>query len=150
MTVRPACVQAVAVLHCLQRLAGHPLLAEQLLNAPGALGRLWACLGCGADHIVAEGARLLVRLFAPAPARHGAPPWRLLRGEVVLLLPSLPLCIHPSRPPVASLAMPSRLQLGQKCLQIVHLCHMFTTTSMQQGTSIACVQFPGSGAAPCH
>lgn len=113
MTVRPACVQAVAVLHCLQRLAGHPLLAEQLLNAPGALGRLWACLGCGADHIVAEGARLLVRLFAPAPARHGAPPWRLLRGEVVLLLPSLPLCIHPSRPPVASLAMPSRLQLGQ-------------------------------------
>ena len=42
----------VAVLHCLQRLAGHPLLAEQLLNAPGALGRLWA----GADHIVAEGA----------------------------------------------------------------------------------------------
>ncbi len=78
------CPQAVAVLHCLQRLAGHPLLAEQLLNAPGALGRLWACLGCGADHIVAEGARLLVRLFAPAPARHGAPPWRLLRGGVVL------------------------------------------------------------------
>lgn len=69
------------MLHCLQRLAGHPLLAEQVLNAPGALGRLWACLGCGADHIVAEGARLLVRLFAPAPARHGAPPWRLLRGE---------------------------------------------------------------------
>lgn len=76
------CLQAVAVLHCLQRLAGHPLLAEQVLNAPGALGRLWACLGCGADHIVAEGARLLVRLFAPASARHGAPPWRLLRGEL--------------------------------------------------------------------
>lgn len=88
-------LQAVAVLHCLQRLAGHPLLAEQVLNAPGALGRLWACLGCGADHIVAEGARLLVRLFAPASARHGAPPWRLLRGE--LRQPPQLLCRRQSR-----------------------------------------------------
>lgn len=74
------CAQAVAVLHCLQRLACHPVIAEQLLSAPGALPRVWACLGCGCDHVAMEGARLLVRLFAPAPARHGAPPWRLLRG----------------------------------------------------------------------
>jgi len=69
------------VLHCLQRLAAHPTMAEQLLNAPGALPRVWACLACGAEHVVAEGARLLQRLFAPAPARNGAPPWRLLRGD---------------------------------------------------------------------
>eukprot|EP00878_Enallax_costatus_P026801 GHUV01028800.1.p1 GENE.GHUV01028800.1~~GHUV01028800.1.p1 ORF type:complete len:258 (+),score=73.22 GHUV01028800.1:512-1285(+) len=71
--------QAVAVLHCLQRLASHPHMAEQLLAAPTALARVWACLACGSDHVVAEGARLLVRLFAPAPARHGAAAWRLLR-----------------------------------------------------------------------
>lgn len=57
-------------------------MAEQIMSAPAALARVWSCLGCGSEHVVAEGARLLVRLFAPAPARHGAPPWRLLRGAV--------------------------------------------------------------------
>lgn len=104
-----SCVQAVAVLHCLQRLSSHPLLAEQVLNAPGALGRLWACLGCGSDHIVAEGARLLVRLFAPAPARHGAPSWRLLRGEG---------CVHMLAPcRVCSTAMPTGN--GEGCMAVL-------------------------------
>jgi hypothetical protein len=76
----PVCLQAVAVLHCLQRLASNPHMAEQVMSAPAALARVWACLACGSDHVVAEAARLLVRLMAPAPARHGAPPWRLLRG----------------------------------------------------------------------
>lgn len=76
-------LQAVAVLHCLQRLASHPHMAEQLLSASTALSRVWACLACGSDHVVAEGARLLVRLFAPAPARHGAAAWRLLRSKLL-------------------------------------------------------------------
>ncbi|KAF8069423.1 GRV2 [Scenedesmus sp. PABB004] len=79
-----AIVAAVAVLHCLQRLASHPHMAEQVLAAPVALARVWACLACGSEHVAAEAARLLVRLFAPAPARHGAPPWRLLRGAAPL------------------------------------------------------------------
>jgi hypothetical protein len=57
-------------------------MAEQVMSAPAALARVWACLACGSDHVVAESARLLVRLMAPAPARHGAPPWRLLRGAL--------------------------------------------------------------------
>lgn len=83
MTAYLVRLQAVAVLHCLQRLVSHPHMAEQLLSAPTALARVWACLACGSDHVVAEGARLLVRLFAPAPARHGAAPWRLLRSELL-------------------------------------------------------------------
>ncbi|WIA30400.1 hypothetical protein OEZ86_000485 [Tetradesmus obliquus] len=76
--------QAVAVLHCLQRLASNPHMAEQVMAAPAALARVWACLACGSDHVVAEAGRLLVRLMAPAPARHGAPPWRLLRAAAPL------------------------------------------------------------------
>lgn len=72
--------QAVTVLHCLQRLSAQPLLAEAIVSAPGAVGRLFAALSCGHEHVAMEAARTLTRLWAPAAARVGAGPWRVLRG----------------------------------------------------------------------
>jgi DnaJ family protein C protein 13 len=74
--------QAVAVLHCMQRLCGSALAADGLLATPGFVPRLWAALGSASDHVVAEAARLLVRLWAPMAARTGCPPWLVLRGAV--------------------------------------------------------------------
>ena len=50
--------------------------------------RLFFGVSCGQDHVAAEASRLLLRLFAPAAGRSGAPPWDLpkvdsasVRGE---------------------------------------------------------------------
>jgi hypothetical protein len=72
--------QAVAVLHCMQRLAGSAHAADALLATPGFVSRVWAALGCTSDHVVSEAARLLVRLWAPMAARTGCAPWLVLRG----------------------------------------------------------------------
>lgn len=72
--------EAVAVLHCLQRLAGCPLMAETLMAASNFLARIFAALACGQEHVVMESYRLLTRLYAPAAGRQGACPWALPKG----------------------------------------------------------------------
>ena len=42
----------------------------------GAPSRVFAALSCGHDHVSAEAARLLVRLWNPAAAFTGGPTWR--------------------------------------------------------------------------
>lgn len=78
------------MLQCLQRLCAAPRVAEAFVNTPGAIGRVFTCLGgnvsslgFGAgsgplgEAVGFEAARLLLRLWAPAAARVGASPWRL-------------------------------------------------------------------------
>ena len=48
-----------------------------MMVRPGAPARLCAILTQGHDHVAAEGARLLLRLWLPACARTGQPPWQL-------------------------------------------------------------------------
>jgi len=72
--------RAVGALQCLARLASTPRLASMLLATPGAVPRAFAALACGADHVTAEAARLLARLWAPGLSRRGAAPWRVGRG----------------------------------------------------------------------
>lgn len=43
----------------------------------GAPSRVFAALSCGQEHVSAEAARLLVRLWNPAAAFTGCPTWRL-------------------------------------------------------------------------
>lgn len=43
--------------------------------------RLFFGVSCGQDHVAAEASRLLMRLFAPAAGRSGAPPWNLPKAE---------------------------------------------------------------------
>lgn len=76
--------QAVAVLHCVQRLVSAPLAAEALLSSPGAMGRLFACLSCDSSHVIMEAARLLVRLWSPPSGRKGTPPWIVPRGAAAV------------------------------------------------------------------
>ena len=42
---------------------------------------MFAALTCGHEHVAAEAARLLTRLWAPAAARKGAPTWTLHRQD---------------------------------------------------------------------
>lgn len=64
--------QNIAVLQCLSRLVGCTDGAELLLESATALGRVFACLCCGADALAGEACRLLLRLLAPGAARSGA------------------------------------------------------------------------------
>lgn len=66
----------VTALQALTRLASSPLVANQIVAAPGGCARVFVAMLSGHEHVAAEAARLLLRLFAPAAARIGAIPWR--------------------------------------------------------------------------
>ena len=51
------------------------------LYTAGAMQRLFFGVSCGQDHVAAEASRLLLRLFAPAAGRSGAPPWNLPKAD---------------------------------------------------------------------
>lgn len=70
----------VAALQALQRLAGSVPVADRIVGSGGGAGRVFAALQSGHDHVAAEAARLLLRLFAPAAARAGAGPWTTAAG----------------------------------------------------------------------
>lgn len=50
------------------------------LSPAGSAARVFAALACGHEHVAAEAGRLLTRLWAPRPARRGAPTWTLTKG----------------------------------------------------------------------
>ena len=64
----------IMALHCLQRLASSPHIAMQIVGGSGGAGRIFSALLSRHDHVATEAARLLLRLFAPAAGRTGAPP----------------------------------------------------------------------------
>lgn len=47
----------------------------------GVMARIFFGVSCGQDHVAAEAARLLLRLFMPAAGRAGSPPWNLPKPE---------------------------------------------------------------------
>ncbi|KAK9822709.1 hypothetical protein WJX81_005943 [Elliptochloris bilobata] len=71
--------RTIALLQCLQRLATAGAAASSIVATPGSLARVFAALACGHDGVAGEAARLLTRLWAPAAARTGQPPWALPR-----------------------------------------------------------------------
>jgi hypothetical protein len=64
--------QAVLVLQCLQRFAASHHACDTLLAVPGALGRLFAAMQCGEEHVAFEASRLLLRCLSPHTSRVGA------------------------------------------------------------------------------
>ncbi|KAK9809260.1 hypothetical protein WJX72_012293 [[Myrmecia] bisecta] len=74
-------LQIVAVLQCLQRLASATAASSHMISTTSGGARIFAALTCGHDHVAAEAARLLTRLWAPAAARCGAGPWQLAAGR---------------------------------------------------------------------
>ncbi|KAK9868448.1 hypothetical protein WJX84_004951 [Apatococcus fuscideae] len=69
--------ELITTLQCLQRCAACPPVAAAIANTTGAPSRVFAALSCGQEHVSAEAARLLVRLWNPAAAFTGCPTWRL-------------------------------------------------------------------------
>ncbi|GMH45130.1 hypothetical protein BSKO_13087 [Bryopsis sp. KO-2023] len=76
----PVAVQMMAVLQCLQRLAASAQMVPSMLFSQDGIARIYNALMCGHDHVAAEAARLLVRMWAPAASRAGSGPWKLSRG----------------------------------------------------------------------
>lgn len=59
-----------------------PAHADGVCTYPtGSTARIFAALTCGHEHVTAEAARLLTRLWAPRAGRRGAPTWILTKGS---------------------------------------------------------------------
>lgn len=61
--------------------SGNPCGKRKFGLVVGAAERIFGALGCGHDGVMAEAARLLTRMWAPAAARTGAGPWQISRSS---------------------------------------------------------------------
>lgn len=74
----------------------HYVNVRQIACAPyvGSLARIFAALEMSHEHIAAEAARLLTRLWAPAAGRSGAGPWTLPSSIAALTATADPATIN--------------------------------------------------------
>ena len=67
----PTALQAITVLHCLQRLSSAPECMDTLLALPNIAPRLWKVYSCGQEAVAFEVAKLFLRWWSPHTSRRG-------------------------------------------------------------------------------